>query len=156
EFGVAKGEDFAALVSAYLSPNSFANQPDYLFEQTTDANGGAVADRSQEVYALSLEDWMRSIAGDVISRYETAARVKTPGPDAPPLIQFMEGLQNGSTPTFAQALSFLPQVSDRTMPLIPWLQLHESAALAAAYGAQDVTYAQAYALFQTLPALTQR
>jgi hypothetical protein len=156
EFGVAKGQDFSGLISTYLSPNNFANLPGYLFEQTTDANGDPVPDRSKEVYSLSLTDWMKSIAGDVIGRYDTTAGVSAPPANAPALIQFMVSLQKGATPTFAQELSFLPQLADQTLPLIPWMQLHDGAALTQAYGTEDVTYAQALATFQSLPALTQR
>ncbi len=156
EFGVSKGQDFAALISTYLSPSNFANLPGYLFAQTTDANGNTVADRTKEIYSLSLVDWMKSIASAVINRYDTTAGVTTPPANAPALIQFMESLRNGGSVSFAQALTYLPQLADQTLPLIPWMQLNESAALINAYGTEDVTYAQAFATFQTLPTLTQR
>lgn len=156
EFGVAKGEDFAALTATYLSPANFANLPDYEFQQTTNSLGAQVADRNVQLYTLSLVDWMRSIAPDIIARYNTSAGVTTPGADAPALVRFAQQLQSGATVTFAQALAFLPQVADRTMPLIPWLELNQKAALTAAYGTLDVNYQQAFDTFQGLGALTQR
>ncbi|MBV9994452.1 MAG: filamentous hemagglutinin family protein [Caulobacteraceae bacterium] len=156
EFGVGKGQDYGALISTYLSPKNFANLPAYLFVQTTDSFGDSIPDRTKEIYALSLVDWMKSIATDVISRYDTATGVTAPPASAPALIQFMQGLQKGGSASFAQALSFLPQLSDQRLPLIPWMQLNQGAALVAAYGTLDVTYSQALAAFQSLPALSQR
>ena len=156
EFGVAPGQNFNGLISTYLAPSNFANLPGYLFEQTTDASGAMTPDRTQEIYALSLVDWMKSIASSVIDHYDTTLGVSAPPANASNLIQFMESLQAGATPTVTQALAYLPQLSNQTMPLIPWVQLHESAALLQAYGTQDVTYAQALATFQSLPALNQR
>ncbi|GAA0528202.1 hypothetical protein GCM10008941_04480 [Rhizomicrobium palustre] len=51
--------------------------------------------------------------------------------------------------------------ADRSKPvyaplLIAYMQANQSAALKAAYGKTDVTYAQAYTAFATLPELTQR
>jgi hypothetical protein len=156
EFGVAKGQNYAGLISTYLTPANFSNLPGYLFEQTTDANGNAVPDPTKEVYSLSLVDWMTSIASGVISRYDTTLGVTTPPANAPALIQFLQSLQKGGSATTAMALTYLPQLSDQTLPLIPWMQLNQSAALSKAYGTVDVTYAQAFAAFQALPTLTQR
>jgi len=156
EFGVSGGENFAGLVSTYLTPANFTNLPGYEFLQTTNVSGLKVADRTQQVYALSLVDWMRSISGDVIARYDTAHGLTAPPANAPALIQFILNLQQGRSPTVAQALAFLPQLADQTQSLVPWMQLNQQQALTAAYGTLDVSYAQALAAFQTLPSLTQR
>jgi filamentous hemagglutinin family protein len=156
EFGVANGQNYAGLISTYLNPANFGSQPGYLFLQTTASNGLQAPDPTKEDYSLSLVDWMTSIASSVIGRYETATGVKTPPANAPALIQFLETLQNGGTATTAQALTYLPQLADQTLPLIPWLQLNEPSVLTKAYGTLDVTYAQAFAAFQGLSTLTQR
>jgi len=156
EFGVAKGQDFAGLISTYLQPSNFANLPDYEFEQTTGANGTQTADRTQEIYTLGLIEWMRSIAPNIISRYDTNAGVATPSASAPALVKFMQKVESGQAVSFDQALAYLPQLADQTMPLIPWLQLNDAAGLTALYGSQDVSYQQAFAAFQALPQLVQR
>ena len=156
EFGVANGQNFAGLISTYLDPSNFASQPGYLFIQQTNSAGIQVPDRTKEDYSLSLVQWMTSVAGTLIDRYDTAQHISAPSANAPALIQFLRNLQNGGTATTAQALAYLPQLSGQTLPLIPWLQLNEAAALTNAYGTLDVTYAQAFAMFQSLPTLTQR
>ncbi|MEP6967303.1 MAG: hypothetical protein ABI906_04420, partial [Pseudomonadota bacterium] len=156
EFGVAKGQNFAGLESYYLSPANFPNLPDYLFAQTTDANGVPVVDRGKEIYAAGLIDWFRSIAPGLIAKYDATLVPSAPPPPKPPLVQFAEALQSGQAVTLEQALAFLPQVADQRLPLIPWLQLNDAAALTSAYGTLDVTYDQAFAALQALPALTQR
>jgi filamentous hemagglutinin family protein len=156
EFGVAQGANFPGLISTYLTPANFANLPGYEFLQTTNALGVQAPIPTEEVYSLSLVDWMRSIAGDVIGRYDTAQQVTAPPASAPALIRFMQTLQNGATPTVAQALAYLPQLADQTVPLIPWMQLNQQAALTTAYGTLDVSYAQALTAFQSLPTLVQR
>jgi filamentous hemagglutinin family protein len=155
EFGVANGQNFNGLIAAYLDPASFASAPDYLFEQTTDASGNTIADRSQQVYSLSLVDWMRAVAPDIIQRYDTATGVTAPAATAPAYIQYLETLKNGGSST-VDPLTVLPNLADQTMPLIPWLLLNEKAAVVQAYGGTNITYQQAYSLFQTLPALVQR
>jgi filamentous hemagglutinin family protein len=154
-FGVGKGQNFAGLVSTYLNPTNFGNLPDYLFLQTTDAAGLSVADRTHEIYALSLVDWMKAVAPEVISRYDTAKGVTAPPADAPAFIQFLVGLKNGGTATTAQALPYLAQLSTETMPLVPWMQLHEGSALMKQFGTLDVTYQQAFNAFNALPQVTQ-
>nr|MBA3811016.1 filamentous hemagglutinin family protein [Caulobacteraceae bacterium] len=156
EFGVAKGQNFAGLESYYLSPANFANLPDYLFAQATDANGVTVVDRNREIYAAGLVDWFRSIASGIVAKYDATIVPGAPPPPKSPLVQFAEALLNGQAVTLDQALAFLPQVADQRLPLIPWLQLTDAAALTSAYGTLDVTYDQAFAALQALPALTQR
>lgn len=162
EFGVAKGQNFAGLESAYLDPAKFPVQPGYLFLQTTDANGVSVPDRSKQIYALGLVDWMTEIAPDIVRRwaisagYDVTSGLPKPPADAPALVQFAQSLIDGGKPTFDQALAFLPQVSDRRMPVTPWMQANEAAALQKAYGTLDVTYDQALASLEGLGDLTQR
>jgi filamentous hemagglutinin family protein len=169
EFGVANGQNFAGLVSDYLDPAltsdipagtpTLASLPGYLFLQTTDASGNQTPMRSasDEIYALSLADWERSIAADVISRYDTTIGASTPPANAPALIQFMEGLKAGGSATFAQALAYLPQLSDRILPLDAWLLLNDPAAQAMTHGGtQDLTFTQDMAAFQSLSLLAQR
>ena len=155
EFGVAGGQEFSNLISTYLNPTNFSNLPDYEFLQTTDANGVRAVDRTQEIYQLSLVDWMKSIAADVINRYDTAQHVSAPPANAPALIQVMETLQSGGTTSFSQALSVLPQLSGQRMPLIPWLLLNAPSTLPGG-GKTDITYAEAMTAFSTLPTLNQR
>jgi filamentous hemagglutinin family protein len=156
EFGVANGENFAGLISTYLTPANFSSLPGYEFLQATNVLGVPTPIPTEEVYSLSLIDWMRSIAAGVIDRYDIAQQVTAAPANAPKLIQFMHTLQNGTTPTFTEALSYLPQLADQALPLIPWMQLHQPAALTKAFGTVDVTYAQALATFQSLPTLIQR
>ena len=154
EFGVAKGQDYAGLVGEYLAPGNFANLPDALFEQTTGPGGVAVADRGEEIYAIDLVTWMRSIAPSIIAKYQASLAL---GPTPPsPLVQFAQTLESGQPVTLAQALSFLPQVADQRMPLIPWLQLNYGSLLTARYGTLDVSYQQGFDAFQALPTLNQR
>jgi filamentous hemagglutinin family protein len=154
EFGVAKGQNFTGLVEDYLSPGNFANLPDALFEQTTGANGVMVANRGEEIYAVDLITWMRSIAPSIVAKYQASQAL---GPTPPsPLVQFAQSLESGQPATLAQALSFLPQVADQRMPLIPWLQLNYGSVLTAQFGTLDVTYQQAFDAFQALPTLNQR
>ncbi len=156
EFGVAKGQNFQGLIATYLDPANVANLQGYEFLQTTDANGAPGADRAKPIYGLSLVDWITSIAPDIVNRYDTTAGVTAPGPNAPALVQYALSLKNGHLATFAEALTYLPQLSDRKLPLIPWLLLNEGDKLRAAYGTEDVTYQQAYGAFLGLPNLTQR
>lgn len=74
EFGVAKGQDFAALTSTYLDPANLSSMPDYLFAQTVNAAGQSVADRTQPIYAPILIGWMKTNAPTVLQRlYGTTA-----------------------------------------------------------------------------------
>jgi filamentous hemagglutinin family protein len=155
-FGVADGQNYAGLVSTYLNPANFSALPGYLFLQSTDSTGLQTPILTEEVYSLSLVQWMTSIASKVVGLYDTAQGVKTPSASAPALIQFLQRLASGGTATTSEALTYLPQLADQTLPLIPWLQLNEPSVLAKAYGTLDVTYAQAFSAFQALPTLTQR
>ncbi|MBV9512269.1 MAG: filamentous hemagglutinin family protein [Caulobacteraceae bacterium] len=155
EFGVAKGQDYAALIADYLTPANFSSLPSYMFDQ--DVGSGGAADPSREIYALSLMDWLKSVAADAIKRYDTAKGVSAPPANAPTWVQDLETVNSGGSISLTEALTkVLPQLSDQVMPLIPWMQLHESAALVQAYGGEDVTYDQALATFQGLSTLTQR
>jgi filamentous hemagglutinin family protein len=166
EFGVANGEDFQNLITTYLDPalpanaSALANAAGYLFLQTTSPSDGAqtpIRAANTEIYALSLLDWEKSIAADVISRYDTTNGAATPPASAPPLIQFMEGLRAGGAATFAQAYAFLPQLSDRILPLDAWLLLNDPAAAALTrQGTQDLTFTQDMSLFTGLDTLHQQ
>ncbi len=166
EFGVGPGERFQSLITNYLDPAlpanaaALASAPGYLFLQTTDPVDGAQSPNrsaSQEIYALSLLTWEKSIAADVISRYDTAIGASAPPANAPALIQFMEGLKAGGTASFAQAYAFLPQLSDRILPLDAWLLLNNPAARALTNGGtQDLTFTQDMSLFTNLDPLHQQ
>ena len=155
-FGVANGANFAGtggLIGAYLNPADYtganlAAQPGYLFLQTTDLVGVVSADRTRPIYELSLTDWEKSIAGDVITRYDNGAATPANGSNASPFINYMYGLSTGGSANFSQALAYLPQLADQTMPLIPWLMLHYSNQLSSQYGSlNQVTYQDAYDFF---------
>ena len=162
EFGVAKGQNFQGLIDAYLNPAAIldpvkaASLPAYAFLQTTDVNGALVPDRSKPVYGLSLVNWITSIAADIVTRYDTSAGVTAPGQNAPALVLYAQGLKGGKATSFTEALSYLPQLADRKMPLIPWLLLNESDNLTAIYGTTNINYQQAYDTFTALPQLDQR
>ncbi len=156
EFGVANGQNFAGLISAYLSPAGVSSLPAYEFLQTTDVNGVTTADRSKPIYALSLVDWITSVAPDIVSRYDTSAGLSSPGANAPAVVQYAQRLTRGGATSFNEALSYLPQLAGETMPLVPWLLLNDPKALISAYGSENVSYQQAFDSFLTLPHLTQR
>ena len=109
--------------------------------------------RGEEIYAIDLLTWMRSIAPSIIAKFQ-ASQALAPTP-ASPLVQFAQALEAGQPATLSEALSFLPQVADQRMPLIPWLQLNYAPLLTAQFGTLDVTYQQAFDAFQTLPTLNQ-
>jgi hypothetical protein len=156
EFGVSKGQDYAGLISAYLAPSGFAAAPDYLFEQSTDANGLTVVNRNEQIYSLDLITWLTSIAPTVIAQYKQT-QIASGGTATPSsLVQVAQALQAGQTFSFAQALSVLPQVADDRMPLIPWLQLNYASLLQSQFGTLQISYQQAFDAFQILPALNQR
>jgi hypothetical protein len=70
EFGVGKGQDFAALIQDYLNPANLASMPDYLFEQTTSAAGVSVPDRGKPIYGPVLIGWMQAnAAAALVARY---------------------------------------------------------------------------------------
>ena len=68
----------------------------------------------------------------------------------------MQGVAAGKPLTYGEALAVLPELSDQTMPLIPWLTLNFGDALEASFGTTDINYQQAFDTFETLPQLTQR
>lgn len=59
-FGVAKGIDYAAFETTYLDPTGFAQLDGSLFVQTTDALGNKHPDRTKQIYAPILAEWLRS------------------------------------------------------------------------------------------------
>jgi filamentous hemagglutinin family protein len=67
EFGVAKGQDFAALREAYLDPANLTSMPDYLFQQTTSSIGAVITDRTKPVYAPILISWMQANQGQLLA-----------------------------------------------------------------------------------------
>ncbi|HZZ90768.1 MAG TPA: filamentous hemagglutinin family protein [Caulobacteraceae bacterium] len=70
EFGVAKGQDFQALIQDYLNPANLASMPDYLFQQTTNAAGFSTPDRSKPIYGPVLVAWMQAnAAAALVARY---------------------------------------------------------------------------------------
>ena len=95
EFGVAKGQDFNALVNYYLSPSGFASLPDYLFTQTTTSTGLPVVDRNQEIYSLDLLTWLKSAAPSIISAFGASS----------PASQVAQALESNQPVTLAQALA---------------------------------------------------
>ncbi len=60
EFGVAKGQDFNALLNYYLDPTNTTNLPDYLFNETLNSNNIFVPDKSQPIYAPQLIAYMQT------------------------------------------------------------------------------------------------
>ncbi|MDR3508727.1 MAG: filamentous hemagglutinin family protein [Caulobacteraceae bacterium] len=60
EFGVAKGQDFDALLNYYLNPANTSKLPDYLFTETLDSNNVYVPDKSQPIYAAKLIAYMQA------------------------------------------------------------------------------------------------
>jgi filamentous hemagglutinin family protein len=146
EFGVSKGQDFSSLVNYYLSPDSFASLPDYLFTQTTTSTGLPVVDRNQEIYSLDLLTWLKSAAPSIISAFGVNS----------PASKVAQALVSNQPVTLSQALAVLPILADQRMPLIPWLQLNYASLLQSQFGTLNVNYQQAYDAFQIIPTLNQR
>ncbi len=58
-FGVAGGIDYAAFEKTYLDPATFAQLDGSLFVQTADALGNNHPDRTKQIYAPILAEWLR-------------------------------------------------------------------------------------------------
>jgi filamentous hemagglutinin family protein len=59
-FGVANGINYAAFEQTYLDPANFAKLDGSLFVQTSDALGNKHPDRTEQIYAPILAEWLRT------------------------------------------------------------------------------------------------
>jgi len=66
-FGMAAGADYAALRETYLNPANFAKLDGDLFEQVTDTFGNQRPDRSRQIYAPLLAEWLRDNAPEAFA-----------------------------------------------------------------------------------------
>lgn len=66
-FGVGNGADYAALRETYLNPANFAALDGDLFVQVADALGNLSPDRSRQVYAPVLAQWLQENAPDAFA-----------------------------------------------------------------------------------------
>ncbi|MBB4099255.1 filamentous haemagglutinin family protein [Sphingomonas kyeonggiensis] len=66
-FGMAAGADYTALRETYLNPANFAKLDGDLFEQVTDTFGNQRPDRSRQIYAPLLAEWLRDNAPEAFA-----------------------------------------------------------------------------------------
>lgn len=59
EFGVGKGANYDRFRDYYLNPANLATLPGVLFDETTDATGNLVPNRSDPIYAPILIGWLQ-------------------------------------------------------------------------------------------------